>query len=80
MPAFYHCVFLVVEAIKRADSTDTTKVRAAMETTSGYDAGIYGPIKWVGKERYGVNRQLMIPYYFSEVKGGKIVKLTKFAP
>ena len=28
MPAFYHSVFLLVDAIKRADSTDTTKVRA----------------------------------------------------
>lgn len=80
VPAFYHCTYLVVEAIKRADSTDTTKVRAAMETTSGYDAGVYGPIKWIGKETYGVNRQLMFPYYFSQVKGGKIVKLTKFTP
>ena len=80
VPAFYHCTYLVVEAIKRADSTDTTKVRAAMETTGGYDAGVYGPIKWTGKETYGVNRQLMFPYYFSQVKGGKIVKLTKFTP
>jgi branched-chain amino acid transport system substrate-binding protein len=80
VPAFYHCVFLVVEAIKRADSTDTTKVRAAMETTGGYDAGVYGPIKWIGKETYGVNRQLMFPYYFSQVKDGKIVKLTKITP
>jgi branched-chain amino acid transport system substrate-binding protein len=80
MPAFYHCVYLVVEAIKRADSIETDKVRTAMETTSGYDAGIYGPIKWVGKETYGVNRQLMLPYYFSEVKDGKIVKRAKFTP
>jgi branched-chain amino acid transport system substrate-binding protein len=80
MPAFYHCVFLVVEAIRRADSIETDKVRTAMETTGGYDAGIYGPIKWVGKETYGVNRQLMLPYYFSEVKDGKIVKKAKFTP
>ena len=80
MPAFYHAVFLLAESIKRADSLDTEKVRAALETTDGYDAGIYGPIKWTGKATYGVNRQMMIPYYFSEVKGGKIVKRAKFAP
>jgi hypothetical protein len=34
----------------------------------------------VGKESYGVNRQLMLPYYWSQVKGGKIVKLAKFNP
>ena len=80
MPAFYHAVFLLTESIRRANSLDTDKVRAALETTGGYDAGIYGPIKWVGKESYGVNRQLMLPYYWSEVKGGKIVKLAKFVP
>ncbi len=80
MPAFYHTVLLLAEAIKRADSIETDKVRTALETTSGFDAGVYGPIKWVGKETYGVNRQLMIPYYVSEVKGGKIVKKAKFTP
>jgi len=80
MPAFYHAVFLLCESIRRADTLDTDKVRAALETTGGYDAGIYGPIKWVGKESYGVNRQLMLPYYWSQVKGGKIVKLAKFNP
>jgi branched-chain amino acid transport system substrate-binding protein len=80
VPAFYHSVYLLTEAIKRADSLDTDKVRTALESTAGYDAGIYGPIKWVGKETYGVNRQLMIPYYFSEVKGGKIIKRAKFMP
>ena len=80
MPAFYHAVFLLYESIRRADTLDTDKVRAALETTGGYDAGIYGPIKWVGKESYGVNRQLMLPYYWSQVKGAKIVKLAKFTP
>jgi branched-chain amino acid transport system substrate-binding protein len=80
MPAFYHAVFLLAESIRRAGSLETDKVRSALETTGGYDAGIYGPIKWVGKETYGVNRQLMIPYYWSEVKGGKIVKRAKFTP
>jgi branched-chain amino acid transport system substrate-binding protein len=80
MPAFYHAVFLLAESIRRADSVNTEKVRSALETTGGYDAGIYGPIKWVGKGSYGVNRQLMLPYYWSEVKGGKIVKRAKFTP
>jgi branched-chain amino acid transport system substrate-binding protein len=80
MPAFYHAVLLLTESIKRADSLDTDKVRAAMEKTDGFDGGIYGPIKWVGKESYGVNRQMVMPYYLSEVKGGKVVKRAKFTP
>ena len=47
---------------------------------NGFDAGIYGPVKWTGKESYGVNRQLMLPYYFAEVKGGKLVTKAKFLP
>jgi branched-chain amino acid transport system substrate-binding protein len=80
MPAFYHTVFLLVDAIKRADSTDTAKVRDALDAMSGFDAGIYGPVKWAGKDTYGVNRQLMFTYYLAEVKGGKLVTKAKFVP
>ena len=80
MPAFYHTVFLLVDAIKRADSTDTTKVRDALDAMNGFDAGIYGPVKWTGKESYGVNRQLMFTYYLAEVKDGKLVTKAKFVP
>jgi len=80
MPAFYHTVFLLVDAIKRADSTDTAKVRDSLDAMNGFDAGIYGPVKWTGKDSYGVNRQLMLPYYFAEVKGGKLVTKAKFLP
>jgi branched-chain amino acid transport system substrate-binding protein len=80
MPAFYHTVFLLVDAIKRADSIDTGKVRDSLDAMNGFDAGIYGPVKWTGKESYGVNRQLMFTYYLSEVKGGKLITKAKFSP
>jgi branched-chain amino acid transport system substrate-binding protein len=80
MPAFYHTVFLLVDAIKRADSVDTDKVRDALDAMNGFDAGIYGPVKWTGKDSYGVNRQLMFTYYLAEVKGGKLVTKAKFQP
>jgi len=81
VPYFYHAVLLLNESIKRAGSIDTTKVRAALETTDGYDAGVFeSPIKWGGKELYGINHQMLNAYYVSEVKGGKIVKLQKFVP
>jgi branched-chain amino acid transport system substrate-binding protein len=80
MPAFYHTVFLLVDAIKRADSTDTAKVRDALDAMNGFDAGVYGPVKWAGKDSYGVNRQLMFTYYLSEVKDGKLVTKAKFVP
>ena len=80
MPAFYHTVFLLVDAIKRADSTDTDKVRDALDAMNGFDAGVYGPVKWAGKDFYGVNRQLMFTYYLAEVKDGKLVTKAKFVP
>ena len=80
MPAFYHTVFLFVDAIKRADSTDTDKVRDALDAMNGFDAGVYGPVKWAGKDSYGVNRQLMFTYYLAEVKDGKLVTKAKFVP
>ena len=80
MPAFYHTVFLLVDAIKRADSTDTDKVRDALDAMNGFDAGVYGPVKWAGKDSYGVNRQLMFTYYLAEVKDGKLVTKAKFVP
>jgi len=80
MPAFYHTMFLLVDAIKRADSTDTDKVRDALDAMNGFDAGVYGPVKWAGKDIYGVNRQLMFTYYLAEVKDGKLVTKAKFVP
>jgi branched-chain amino acid transport system substrate-binding protein len=80
MPAFYHTVFLLVDAIKRADSTDTDKVRDALDAMNGFDVGVYGPVKWAGKDSYGVNRQLMFTYYLAEVKDGKLVTKAKFVP
>jgi branched-chain amino acid transport system substrate-binding protein len=80
MPAFYHTMFLLVDAIKRADSTDTDKVRDALDAMNGFDAGVYGPVKWAGKDTYGVNRQLMFTYYLAEVKDGKLVTKAKFVP
>jgi branched-chain amino acid transport system substrate-binding protein len=81
VPFFYHAVVLLNESIRRADSLDTAKVRAALETTDGFDAGVFAtPIKWSGKELYGVNHQMLNPYYFSEVKAGKIVKKATFKP
>ena len=80
MPAFYHTMFLLVDAIKRANSTDTDKVRDALDAMNGFDAGVYGPVKWAGKDTYGVNRQLMFTYYLAEVKDGKLVTKAKFVP
>jgi len=54
-------------------------VRDAMEKLEGYDAGIYGPVRWTGNAIYGVNHQLALPFYVVEVKNGKQVSRAKLA-
>src|SRR6185503_6232481 len=74
-PAFYNTTKILFEAIRRAGTVeDTTKVRDAVEGIAGYDAGIYGPVRWTGMANYGVNHQLALPFYVVEVKDGKAVR------
>ena len=73
MPAFYHTVYLLIEAIKRADSIDTDQSARRARLDGGYDAGIYGPVKWTGKESYGVNRQLDDPVLLRRGEGRQAV-------
>ena len=73
-PAFYNATKILFEAIRRAGTVeDTTKVRDAVEKIAGYDAGIYGPVRWTGMKNYGVDHQLALPFYIVEVKNGKPV-------
>ena len=79
-PAFYNATKILFEAIRRAGTADdTTKVRDAMEKLEGYDAGIYGPVRWTGNAIYGVNHQLALPFYVVEVKNGKPVTRAKLS-
>lgn len=74
-PAFYNATKILFEAIRRAGTIDdTTKVRDEVEKIAGYDAGIYGPVRWTGMANYGVNHQLALPFYVVEVKDGKAVR------
>ena len=78
LPAFYNATKILFEAIRRAGTIeDTTKVRDEVEKMQGYDAGVYGPLKWTGMETYGVNHQIALPFFIVEVKGGKIAPRAK---
>ena len=67
------------EAMKEADSLDTTKVRDTLEQfawklTSGDMS------RWGGKETYGIQHQLITPVYINTVKDGKVVTIGKVLP
>jgi branched-chain amino acid transport system substrate-binding protein len=73
-PAFYNATKVLLEAMRRAGTIDdTTKLRDAIEKIEGYDAGVYGPLKWTGKSIYGVDHQIKLPFFIVEVKDGKAV-------
>jgi branched-chain amino acid transport system substrate-binding protein len=76
-PAFYNATKILIEALRRAGTVDdTTKIRDTIEKMEGYDAGIYGPLRWTGKALYRVDHQIALPFYVVEVKDGNIVMLT----
>ena len=79
-PAWYSAAKDLFESIRRAGTTDTDKVRDALEHLGGYDTGLYGPVVWGGKAEYGVNHQMLLPFWIVEVKGGKEVVIEKVIP
>jgi branched-chain amino acid transport system substrate-binding protein len=79
-PLWYNTTKILFEAVRRAGSTEVEKVRDAMGKTEGYDAGIIGPVVWGGQAEYGVDHQLLVPFWIAGVKDGKEVMLEKIMP
>jgi branched-chain amino acid transport system substrate-binding protein len=75
-PVYYNAAHIVLEAIRRADSLDTTKIRDQIEQMGGYDAPIFGNVVWTGEQDYGVKHQLFHSFLIKEVKNGKGVVKT----
>jgi branched-chain amino acid transport system substrate-binding protein len=68
-PEYYSMAQTLFEAIRRVDSLDTTKIRDELENMEGYETPL-GPLKWTGKEKYGVEHQIVIPFYIMKVVDG----------
>lgn len=79
-PIWYNATKNLLEAMRRAGSTDVTKVRDALEKLEGYDAGLFGPVVWGGMADYGVAHQLLLKFWITEVKGGKGVTRAALTP
>lgn len=65
----YDSITVVVEAIKKANSLDTTKVKKAMEALK-LDL-LQGPAKFTGEKTYGIKHQIVLPIQISRCRGGK---------
>ena len=69
-PSFYDFTDMMFEAMRRAGTvSDTQKVRLELEKLKDY-SGVLGQLNWTGKANYGVDHQLAVPFYVSEIKNG----------
>ena len=78
-PIMYNAAQILFAGIERAGTLDTAKVRDTIAAMEGAEV-MLGKIRWTGKEVYGINQQILLPFYISEVKGGKIRPFTKIVP
>lgn len=69
-PSFYDGTSMLFEAIRRAGSvSDTEKVSEELARIRDFQ-GTLGALSWTGKETYGIDRQLNIPFYVAEIRDG----------
>jgi branched-chain amino acid transport system substrate-binding protein len=69
-PIYYNGMKILAEALRRAGSLDTDKVKGELEKLDGFQT-LFGPVRWDGKERYGVRHQLVHDFFVTQVKDGK---------
>jgi branched-chain amino acid transport system substrate-binding protein len=80
-PQYYSAAHMLFEAIRRADSLDTTKIRDQLEALEGSDVpGLIGKLKWTGEKTYSVEHQIVIPFFIMKVENGKAVVEAKIVP
>ncbi|CAM4112735.1 ABC transporter substrate-binding protein [Bordetella muralis] len=79
-PGWYNAAKIMLEAIRRAGTTEVTAVRDSLEKLDDYDAGLFGPVRWGGMKDYGVEHQLLMKFWIVEVKDGKQVTIQALQP
>ena len=66
--------------MRRSGSTDPDVLKTVIPTVDNFDSGVYARISWGGMREYGVNHQMLSPFYISEVKDDKIVAAAELFP
>ncbi len=79
-PEYYSAANVLFEAIRRADTLDTTKIRDEIVAMEGWETPFLGPLKWTGEEVYGVGHQIVIPFYMMREVDGKGEVAAKIVP
>jgi len=70
-PKYHLYLDIMVQAIEKAGSLDTVKVREVLDKTPEWKT-LFGISRFTGKDYYGINRQIVTPVYISELQGGKL--------
>jgi len=73
---YYNDVLYIKQGIEAADSIDTTKVVEVWRSPGFTMEGLYGTVRWVGEELYGINSLLSTPLPINQIKNGKEVVVT----
>jgi branched-chain amino acid transport system substrate-binding protein len=76
--AGYETPSILAQAMEKANSTDTTRVRDVLETAEFQT--LEGPCRFGGKEKYGIGHQLYYPFYITMIKNGKLVVIGRVVP
>lgn len=79
VPVMYNAAKLVFEAMRRANTVELAAVSAEMEKLSGFQS-LFGPVRWGGKEAYGINHQLMTDFFIAQIKQGKPAIVDRVQP
>ena len=64
-------LYLMLQAIEKAQSFDTDKVVNTIETMSNIDT-IWGPGRWGGEDIFGINHVVIRPFTLSRIVNGKV--------
>jgi branched-chain amino acid transport system substrate-binding protein len=78
-PIMYNAAQILFAAIGKAGTLDPARVREAVAGLEGHET-MMGKVRWTGRDLYGIDQQILLPFYISEVKGGKIRVFSKIDP
>jgi branched-chain amino acid transport system substrate-binding protein len=76
--AGYETPSILAQAMEKANSIDTTKVRDALETAEFQT--LEGACRFGGKEKFGIGHQLYYPFYIAVIRNGKLVVIGRVKP
>jgi branched-chain amino acid transport system substrate-binding protein len=74
-PFFYSGLQMLFAAMQKANTAeDTTKIAETLAGLKDFPT-VLGKASWTGKERYGIDHQIDLPFYVGQIRDGAAVKV-----